>query len=293
MSAVRAACFTLATLALTSQALAAAPTPADREAARTLATRGFELFQSKDYAHAIESFEKAESKIHAPPHWLYIARSQAKLGKLLASKVTYERIVAEKLAADAPPPFKEAQASAKSELGEVDVLIPLIELTLTGAGSAQASVQLDDKPFPSSAIGHGYPADPGLHTFVVTIPNAPPIERTVAVKADGVTERVNITVDVAPARYTAPIVVAFSLGGLALGAGGVTLGLYYGKTPPSDALRIASIASLAAGGVGVGIGIVLLAVRPSTTAAAKTSAHVGPQINATIGPGSIGLVGTF
>ena len=289
MSAVRAACFTFATLLLTSQALAAGPTPADREAARNLATRGFELFQSKDYAHAIESFEKAESKIHAPPHWLYIARSQAKLGKLLAAKATYERILAEKLPDGSPLPFRDAQTAAKSELGEVDVLIPSIELTLTGAGSAGATVRLDDQPFPASAMGQAYPADPGLHTFVVTLAKGAPIERTVAVKADGVTEHVSIALDDSPSRSVAPIIVSFTLGGLALAAGGATLGLYYGSTPHNNTLRIVSIASFAAGGVGVGAGIVLLAIRPG----ARTSAPAGPQINATLGPGSIGLVGTF
>jgi hypothetical protein len=293
MSAVRAACFALATLAFTSQALAAAPTTADREAARALATRGYELFESKDYAHAIESFEKAESKIHAPPHWLYIARSQAKLGKLLAAKATYERIVAEKLPDGSPPPFRDAQTAAKSELGEVDVLIPSIELTLTGAGAAGASIQLDDQPFPASSIGQNYPADPGLHTFVITVAGGAPIERTVAVKADGVTEHVSIAVDGAPSRSVAPVVVAFSLGGLALGAGGVMLGLYYGKTPHREALRVASIASFAAGGVGVGAGVVLLALRSSAPAAAKPPAQAGAQITVAVGPGSIGLVGSF
>lgn len=286
MRAVRSACFAFVTLALASPALAAGPTTTDREAARALAKRGFELFESKDYALAIENFEKAESRIHAPPHWLYIARAQAKLGKLLAAKATYERILAEKLAGDAPPPFKEAQTSAKSELGEINVLIPSIEFTLTGAGATTATVQLDEKPFPASAHGHGYPADPGLHTFVVTLPDGAPIERTVAVKADGVTEHVSITVDPAPARV-APIVVAFTLGGLALSAGGVMIGLSHGGTPPNESLRIASIVSFVAGGVGVGTGIVLLARRPSAPAAA------GPQITATVGLGSISLSGSF
>ena len=293
MSAVRAACFTLAALVAASPALAAGPTPADREVARTLATRGFELFQSKDYPHAIESFEQAESRIHAPPHWLYIARSQTKLGKLLAAKTTYERILAEKLPDGSPLPFRDAQASAKSELAEVDVLIPSIELTLSGAGASGATVVLDAKPFPASAMGQNYPADPGLHTFVVTPVRGAPIERTVALKADGVTEHVSIAMDDVPARGVAPIVVAFTLGGLALGAGGATLGLYFSKTPRSPALQIASIASLAAGGVGVGAGIVLVAIRPSASGAPKPAAKAGPQITATIGPGSIGLFGSF
>ena len=297
MSAVRAACFALAAFLLTGPTLAApaaTPTPADREAARSLAKRGFELFQDKDYAHAIESFEKAESKIHAPPHWLYIARSQVKLDKLIAAKETYAQILAEKLPDSAPPPFREAQASAKTELAELEVLIPSIELTLTGPGAAQASVKIDDKPLPASALGHGYPANPGLHTIVVTVAGNAPIERPVTLKADGATARVSIAVD-GPSG-AAPIVVAFTLGGLALAAGGTTLGLYLSRSPPNQALEIASIASFAAGGLGVGAGIVLLSRRPSAPAAAKAAkgrGRSGPQITATVGLGSIGLAGSF
>ena len=292
MRAVRAACFAFSTLVLANPALAAGPTPTDREAARSLAKRGYELFESKDYPLAIESFEKAESRIHAPPHWLYIARAQVKLGKLLAAKETYERILAEKLPLDAPPPFKDAQTSAKSELGEVNVLIPSIELTLTGAGAAKAEVLIDDKPYPAVAIGRAYPADPGLHTFVVTAPGGSPIERAVAVKADGGTERVSLNVPAAPSRI-APIVVAFTLGGLAVAAGGVTMGLSRSSTPPSNGLRIASIVSFAAGGVGVGAGVVLLALRPSSPPAAAPAAKAGLQITATVGLGSIGIAGAF
>jgi hypothetical protein len=301
MSAVRAACFALAALLLTgptfaapAPAAAAAPSAADREAARSLAKRGFELFQDKDYAHAIESFEKAESKIHAPPHWLYIARSQVKLDKLLAARETYAQILAEKLPEAAPPPFREAQASAKSELAELEALIPSIELTLTGPGAAQASVQLDDKPLPASALGHGHPADPGPHTIVVSVDGNAPIERPVTLKADGATARVSIAVD-GPSG-AAPMIVAFTLGGLALAAGGTTLGLYISRSPPNQALEIASIASFAAGGLGVGAGIVLLSRRPSAAkapAAAKAARNVGPQITATVGLGSIGLAGSF
>src|SRR5829696_2380281 len=58
-----------------------APTPAAREAARALSTRGYELFEHGDCEGAVVAFHKAEELIHAPMHWLYIARCSAKLGK--------------------------------------------------------------------------------------------------------------------------------------------------------------------------------------------------------------------
>src|SRR5580692_3676583 len=89
---------------------------ADREAARTLSGKGYEQFEGKHYRRAIELFQQAEARFHAPPHLLYTARAQVKLGLFLEAKATFELVVAEKLAADAPPPFKEAQTSARAEL---------------------------------------------------------------------------------------------------------------------------------------------------------------------------------
>src|SRR6185503_6188371 len=69
---------------------AAAATAADREAARALAKRGYELFEQRDYKTAIVCFRAAEEHVHAPPHLLYIARAQAKLGALVQAKAAYE-----------------------------------------------------------------------------------------------------------------------------------------------------------------------------------------------------------
>ena len=71
------------------------------------------------------------------------------------------------------------------------------------------------------------------------------------------------------------------------------LGLYLTGTPPNKALEVASIASLVAVGVGVGVGIVLVVSRPGAPAMVKPSARAGVQSTATVGPGSIGLAGTF
>ncbi len=127
MSAVRAACFALAAFLLTGPTLAApAMRPRPRIARRRARSpsAGSSSSRTRTTPTPSKSFEKAESKIHAPPHWLYIARSQAKLDKLVAARETYGQILAEKLPDSAPPPFREAQASAKTELAELEARIP-------------------------------------------------------------------------------------------------------------------------------------------------------------------------
>ncbi len=56
---------------------------ADREAARTIAGKGYESFEAGDWRKAMDLFQEAEARFHAPPHLLYIARAQAKLELLL------------------------------------------------------------------------------------------------------------------------------------------------------------------------------------------------------------------
>src|SRR4029079_17650793 len=95
--------------------------------------------------------------------------------------------------------------------------------------------------------------------------------------------RVTISLQGSSGSSIVPPVVAFSVGGLSLAAGGVTLGLALTTkvTTISDKilvrnLKIASVASFIGGGIGVGIGITLLAVRPSRKPAA--SAAIQPPI---------------
>ena len=77
---------TVSLLLLASVHVYAQPTPEQREKARAFANEGLALFKKGDYEGAIDSFEKAEALVHAPPHALYIARAHAKTGKLRAAR---------------------------------------------------------------------------------------------------------------------------------------------------------------------------------------------------------------
>lgn len=299
---MRAACVCLAMMVLVSaRAALAAPvttSPADREAARTLAKRGYELFEQHDYKASIESFRKAEEHFHAPPHWLYIARAQAKLGALLAAKGSYEHILAEKLAPDAPQPFKEAQASARTELEDIEPRIPSLYITLAGTAAARATVTVDGAPVAREELGQAIPTDPGLHTVIAAAPGVPRVERAVLAKEGSNVERVALVIDVPSSPSVVPPVLSFTIGGLALAAGGVTLGLALtnkGQTAQDKALmknlEIASVASFVGGGLGVGLGITLVALRPSRKAAAAAGASA--PLRARIGPTSIAIEGAF
>jgi hypothetical protein len=276
----------------------AGPTAADRDAARTLAMRGYELFQQGSCAEAIAAFRKAEERVHAPLHRVYIARCQAKLGKLLTAKQSFQQILDEKLPDGAPAAFKEAQALALADLNDLEGRIPSLSITVKAPASA-STVTLDDVPLSKEDLGRAVPMNPGSYTIVASAPNCKSVERTVELKEGASPEVVAITLQPWPAPprpSVVPPVVALSVGGLGIAAGGVTLGLALTETNPMetskvDALRVASTASFVVGVLGVGIGVALVVVRPKAPPAPGAAAK--PALQARIGPSSVALIGSF
>ncbi len=145
--------------------LAHAQTDLERATARDSANSGRAAFDAGQYEQAIDSFSRAESLVHAPPHLLFLARSQAKLGRLVAAHETYLKITRETLKPNAPKAFSDAQSAAEQELPVVDARLPSVTVTLSGAPGDGVTVQMDGAALPSAMIGIPLPADPGSHVF--------------------------------------------------------------------------------------------------------------------------------
>lgn len=158
----------------------AQPTQAEIEASKKVAAdaanKAVDAFRDGKYEDAIAGFQKADKAFHALKFVLYIARAQAKLGKLVAARATYEAIVKEQLPAYAPPEFFTAQADAKKELVDLIARIPTIQLQVkagvTGATLDGATV----------AAGQAIPVDPGEHTIAAIGPDQRPFSRKVTVQ---------------------------------------------------------------------------------------------------------------
>jgi hypothetical protein len=287
MRAVRV-CLFAAALTVSTQARAAGTSFADREAARNLAGKGYEALEAGQYKRAIELFEQAEARFHAPPHWLYMARAQIKLGRLLEAKASLEHIADEKLAADAPAPFKEAQASARTELRDLEPKIPSLTVVIEGEAPPGARVLVDDVPLKSEDLGHPVRRNPGPHLIKGEAPGFPAVERTVVLEAGGGdAARVSLPFIKRGSPYIVPAAVSFSLGAVGIGVGVTTAILSLNaKESAKNNLRIGEITGFAVGGAGIIAGIVLVAVRPKPSVA-TTPLNVG------IGPGSLTITGQF
>lgn len=243
----------LALAALAAPALAQ-PSPAQIEASKKAAAeaadKALDAYQAGKFADAIAGFQTADEAFHAPKFQLYVARSQARLGKLVAARSTYEAIVAEKIPVFAPQEFFSAQADAKKELAQLTIRIPSLQIQSRGGIE---SVTLDGKPVP---LGKPVPVDPGDHTVTGAGPGAIEARLTVTVQEGekktallepSASNPVPTTTAVPTAteppsagatnRIPIPTYVAYGAGAVGLVVGGIFSGLTLAKKGDYDTLR--------------------------------------------------------
>ncbi len=135
----------------------AQPTQAEIDASKKVAAdaanKAFDAFRDGKYEDAIAGFQKADKAFHALKFVLYIARAQAKLGKLVAARTTYEAIVKEQLPAYAPPEFFTAQADAKKEL--IDLIARMPPDPVSTATTAAPTATAPAATAPATAVTAG------------------------------------------------------------------------------------------------------------------------------------------
>jgi hypothetical protein len=244
MRAVLAA--TLAVLMCAApRAASAQPTseasPEERQAARALADKGLELFEAGRWAEALDRFQRAETVLHAPTHLLYMARAEARLGRLLAARKLYERLAGEALPASAPKAFVQARGEAESELSLLLEDIPTLHVEARHADGRPVTVEVDG----SAARQAPLALDPGTHTVVVRAADEAPTQRTVELSR-GARERIEIVIGApapapvieaaapAPSHGSNPLLVPALI---AFGAAGVgaALGIGFGVAAAGEA----------------------------------------------------------
>jgi hypothetical protein len=266
---------------------------AARDIARGLAGKGYESFEAGNYARAIDFFEQAEKRYHAPPHLLYIARAQVKLGKLLEAEHTYRRVLNETLSADAPAPFKDAQTSARSELVETQVLVPTLVIDLEGDVPKGTRVSVDGTSIDEASWGKPLRQNPGTHLVTAEPPGKPAIGRTVVLKLGGGADK-HVTVRLPRTSGSlVPALVCYGVGAVGLGVG-VTTAVLGANASKSGSLRGAAITGFVIGGAGVAAGVVLTILRPRFGAAPE-AARIGPlrDVRFGLGAASAEITGRF
>lgn len=257
----------------------------DRAAARSLATQGAEAFTSGRFEEAIDLLGRAEAIVHAPTHLLLMARAQTRLGRLVAAKETYLRIVREELPPTAPSPFKKAQQDAREELAAVDPRIASLRIALEGAAGRKIVVKLNGQPVADALLGVHRPIDPGNHVVTVFPPGLSPMEQAISL-GDGERKELKIPVPESPAMAPSPDGAGEGQGTWSGGPGEVPP-----VDPPVGPERKTNVLMLgggiAAAALGVG-GVVVGSVFLAKAGATQQEANDLSEVNRCESPSGVG-----
>jgi len=295
------------------------PDAGTRMAARELAMAGAEAFDKEDFATALDRFQRAESLYKVPSIAVMVARTLARLGRVVEAVDKYEETLRMPLDAAAPEAFQRAVAEATAEVEPARARVARIELRLAADAPPKTVVMLDDKAVPAALIGVATPVDPGVHHLAAHAAGRAAYSYDIAL-AEGARQAVEISLpplreSSAPSSAPGPLVAktphhgASTLtvglltgGGLAIAAGTVTgISALNHKShldkacspgcPPNmsselHAFRMNRTLSY----VGFGIG---LAAAGAGTYFLLHDSSSGNQVGALVLPGSAALVGSF
>lgn len=217
-----------------------------RAAARSLAGEGARACSEERWQDCVNLFQRAESVVHAPPHLLYMARAEEKLGHIVRARELYLKISREHLADSAPQAFKDAQTAAADGAQKLEPRIAYLTIQLAGDGGKPVEVTMDGEAVPAALIGVPRPVDPGEHRLEGKGEHLSAAPQAVNL-ADGQRAAATITFVAAPdAAAVAAAPVAAQSASAATpedsGSGG------------TNTMRIASYAAFGVGVVGLGIG---------------------------------------
>lgn len=156
----------LATAFLITAPAADAQTKEQKAGARAAAEAGGDAFDAGKYAEAADLFERAERLLHAPPHLLWAARAHVKLGHLVEARELYLTLTRERLAPNAPRPFREAQQQGEKELAAVEPRLAYASVVVQGgAGASGLRVTRNGEPVPPELLGVPTPVNPGDYKY--------------------------------------------------------------------------------------------------------------------------------
>lgn len=180
-----AATLPVAILTIASPAYAQDASSQDIAQARQLGQQAQAAYDKGDFTES-EKLWTAAAKLYtqAPTLTLGLARTQAKLGKVVAAQESYNKIVREWGNNPNPPPaFKDAVEAAKTEVVAVSAKVASVTVSVEGPTNPQVSI--DGSAVPAAALGLKRPVDPGSHKVTATADGYKPADTTFSVTEGG------------------------------------------------------------------------------------------------------------
>ncbi len=216
----------VAAVAISTPAVAR-PTYKEKQQARANANAGLKAFKAEDWSLALERFGMAEEIIHAPPHLLFMARANAKLGEMLAARELYQRVIDEDLPQKgrAPKAFAKAKADAETELEALEPRIPRLTIEVSGPPPEAVSLTLNGESI--EANSGAMDLNPGDYGIVARADGHHEARQSLTLGA-GQQETVTLTLEPVPVDL---------------------------PPPPEEPLPLIPIALIGGGVVGIGVGV--------------------------------------
>jgi hypothetical protein len=223
-----------------------------RAAARSIAVEGARACSEQRWQDCVNLFQRAESVVHAPPHLLYMARAEEKLGHMVRARELYIKINREHLADNAPQAFRDSQTAAAEGAQKLEPRIAYLTIQLAGDAGKAVDVTMDGKPLPAALVGVPQPVDPGEHRLEGKGPGLTASQQA-AVLAEGERATATLTFQATP---EAPAAIAPTA---ATPTPAATAPVADDGAPGgANTLRIASYAAFGVGAVGLGLGTAFL-----------------------------------
>ncbi len=110
-------------------------TPSEKETARTMMDEGHARRDAGDHAAALAQFQGADAIMHVPTTGLEVGREQVALGQLVEARDTLERIVRTPPVAGEPDTFRVARKTADALDRELSARIPALRITESGGSA--------------------------------------------------------------------------------------------------------------------------------------------------------------
>lgn len=181
--------------ALLAQTLPVAGSPEAKAKAKAMLNEGSALYQSGDYAGALEKFKEAHATYASPKIWFNIGQANRDLGRFDDAMAAFEQFIhgASDASPDAIADARKATSELKRKLGQVRI----------ECQSAGAEVNIDGKVVGQAPLFDPIWVMPGRHQITAFADGASPAVETVNIVA-GTEILVDLKPNSQPAAVQAP-----------------------------------------------------------------------------------------
>lgn len=204
---------------VTLSAAPAAAQPSDdvKTAARSLLDEGDRRLSQNDIAGALEAYLKADALMHVPTTTIEVAKTQARVGRLVAARDSARAVLAFPKQANEPEPFGVARKEAAELIAALEPRIPSVVVVVTGPRPGGFTLTIDGALRDPHAT---HQLDPGRHEILVSAARFREGRKTIDV-AEGTRIKVALEME-SPVMPYAPLMATGSVAtglGLAFGIG--------------------------------------------------------------------------